>query len=237
MIAEEPQVTACQARLASLPAELESSGFARIRELLRPEECRALIASYGDDRLYRTTVRMERHHFGRGEYRYYTYPLPASIDRLRRELYRELAPLANAWNEATRVAERYPPELDEYLAACAAAGQRRATPLVLRYGPGDYNALHQDLYGERAFPLQVTVYLSERSEYEGGETILTFGRPRAQSVARALSFECGDALVFPNRYRPVRSARGFQRENVRHGVSLVTAGARYALGLIFHDAR
>jgi len=217
---------------------LATDGFARIPRLLDAVACDALIAGYGDDARYRNTVTMERHNFGRGEYRYFAYPLPGEIAGLRAMLYRGLAPMANEWNAATRTAERYPAELDEYLVACAAAGQRRPTPLILRYREGDYNALHQDLYGERAFPLQATVYLSDRSAYAGGETILAFQRPRAQTVARALTFERGDALVFPNRYRPVRGTNGtFHRENVRHGISTLERGERYALGLIFHDAR
>jgi len=222
---------------AALERSLLADGYAIVPGFVDRETCSALVAQYADDERFRSTVVMERHNFGRGEYRYYRYPLPPSIASLRASLYRLLAPIANRWNEALRIAERYPVELDAYLEACAAAGQTRPTPLILRYGAGDYNALHQDLYGERAFPFQTTIYLSARAAYEGGETMLTFQRPRAQTVARTLSFDCGDALILTNRYRPVRGTRGIYRENVRHGVSLVRSGERYALGLIFHDAK
>jgi len=221
---------------AALEAALLSDGYAIVPRLVGDEVCAELVAQYGDESRFRSTIVMERHNFGRGEYRYYRYPLPEHVASLRAALYRVLAPIANGWNERLRLGERYPSELDEYLDACAAAGQRRPTPLILRYRAGDHNALHQDLYGERAFPFQATVYLSARTDYEGGETVLTFQRPRAQTVARSLSFECGDALILANRYRPVQGSRGVYRENVRHGVSVVRAGERHALGLIFHDA-
>jgi len=227
-------------RLDRIKAELEAAlfadGYAIVRGLVGRDTCTELIAQYGDERSFRSTIVMERHNFGRGEYRYYRYPLPESVASLRSTLYCVLAPIANRWNEALHLAERYPAALDEYLTACAAARQRRPTPLILRYRAGDYNALHQDLYGELAFPFQATVYLSARREYEGGETVLTFQRPRAQTVARSLSFERGDVLILSNRYRPVRGTRGIHRENVRHGISVVRSGERYALGLIFHDA-
>ncbi len=229
---------------ATLQVGLLADGFATVPGLFEADECRELVAGYGDDARFRSTIVMERHNFGRGEYRYYGYPLPDVIQRLREGFYGVLAPIANRWNEALRLAERYPAELEQYLVLCAAAGQRRPTPLILRYRAGDYNALHQDIYGERAFPFQVTVFLSSRSKhtddglgYEGGETVLTFQRPRAQAVARSLSFERGDALVLTNRYRPVAGTRGTYRENVRHGVSVVRRGERYALGVIFHDAK
>jgi hypothetical protein len=220
----------------ALEAALFDDGFAIVPQLAEAKTCEELIAAYADDERYRSTIVMERHNFGRGEYRYYRYPLPEAVATLRAALYRVLAPMANRWNEALRLDERYPADLEAYLTSCAEAGQHRPTPLILRYGAGDFNALHQDLYGERAFPFQTTVYLSEHSDYEGGETVLTFGRPRAQTVARSLSFERGDALILTNRYRPVSGTRGTYRENVRHGVSLVRSGERYALGLIFHDA-
>jgi hypothetical protein len=221
---------------ALLEAALFVDGFAIVPQLLDDASCMELIAGYGEDARYRSTIVMERHNYGRGEYRYYRYPLPPIVAGLREALYRALAPIANRWNEALRAKERYPDDLDAYLATCAAAGQRRPTPLILRYGQGDFNALHQDIYGERAFPFQATIYLSDRTGYEGGETVLTFQRPRAQSVARSSSFERGDALILTNRYRPVQGTRGPYRESVRHGVSVVRSGARYALGLIFHDA-
>ncbi|MGP6157451.1 MAG: 2OG-Fe(II) oxygenase [Vulcanimicrobiaceae bacterium] len=221
----------------ALSRSLWADGFARISGLMAAEQCASLIAAYDDDALYRTTVVMARHGFGRGTYRYFADPLPKVVGGLRSALYRNLAPLANAWNEALRLAERYPPELEAYLAECAKAGQLRPTPLVLRYEAGDYNALHQDLYGERAFPLQVTIGLSERVNYSGGESVLVMQRPRAQSVARVVTLEGGDALVFPTRYRPVEGTHGTYRQNVRHGVSEVRSGLRFALGVIFHNAR
>jgi hypothetical protein len=222
---------------AALEKALFAEGFAVVPNLLDSGECRRISAGYGDDALFRSTVQMVRHGFGRGEYRYYAYPLPSPIAELRTGLYPVLAPIANRWNEALLVSERYPETLAEYLALCVEAGQRRPTPLLLRYRAGDFNALHQDLYGERAFPFQMTIYLSSRDEYEGGETVLTFQRPRAQSVARSLSFNQGDALVLTNRYRPVQGTRGTYRENVRHGVSVVRSGERFALGIIWHDAK
>jgi hypothetical protein len=221
----------------ALGASLRGAGFATIPGLLEAERCAELVAAYADERLFRSTVVMARHGFGRGTYRYFADPLPAPVGLLRASLYRLLAPLACSWNEALRVAERYPPELDAYARECGEAGQLRPTPLLLRYEAGDYNALHQDLYGERAFPFQVTVALSERATYAGGESVLVLQRPRAQSVARVITLERGDALVFPTRYRPVEGARGTYRQTVRHGVSEVREGLRYALGVIFHNAR
>ncbi len=222
---------------AALSRSLRAEGFARVPALLAADECEELVWSYADDALFRSTVVMARHGFGRGTYRYFADPLPALVGALRDALYRTLAPLANAWNEDLRVPERYPSELAAYLAECAEAGQLRPTPLLLRYEAGDYNALHQDLYGERAFPLQVTVALSERASYAGGESVLVMQRPRLQSVARVVTLERGDALIFPTRCRPVEGTRGTYRQNVRHGVSEVREGLRHALGVIFHNAR
>jgi hypothetical protein len=222
---------------ANIESALFADGFAIVPQLLDAGSCRAISARYGDDALYRSTIHMVRHGFGRGEYRYFAYPLPAPISELRASFYAMLAPIADRWNETLGLPERYPAELEAYLALCAGAGQMRPTPLILRYRVGDFNALHQDLYGERAFPFQVTIYLSPRADYEGGETVLTFQRPRAQSVARSLNFNRGDALILTNRYRPVAGSRGTYRENVRHGVSVVRSGERFALGVIFHDAK
>ncbi|MBC5809284.1 MAG: 2OG-Fe(II) oxygenase [Candidatus Eremiobacteraeota bacterium] len=226
-------------RVKMLPGTegLTRDGFAVLRGALDASACDELIRGYDDDARYRSTVVMQRHNFGRGEYRYFAYPLPPLVRELRENFYAALAPIANEWNASLGLAESYPPTLDAFVAECAKAGQKRPTPLILRYEAGDFNALHQDVYGERAFPLQVTIYLSGRRSYEGGETVLAFQRPRAQSVARVLTFERGDALVFPNRMRPVEGTRGFYRENVRHGVSAVTAGERYALGLVMADAK
>jgi hypothetical protein len=216
---------------------LWSHGFAHQSGAIGESECAALIALYGDDARFRSTVRMQAHGFGRGEYRYFAYPLPPLVAEIRASLYRRLAPIANAWNEAMRSPERYPLEVDAYLDQCLRSGQMRPTPLLLRYDAGDYNCLHQDVYGELAFPLQATLYLSARSDYAGGETVLAMQRPRAQSRAAVIVPERGDVLIFPNRYRPVRTTAGFARENVRHGVSEVRSGRRFALGVIFHDAR
>jgi len=215
---------------------LWSDGYALGGRSLDDETCAALVRGYADDARYRSTVTMQAHGFGRGEYRYFAYPLPAEITSLRDRLYGMLAPVANAWNTALGASERYPPVLGEYLARCHAAGQLRPTPLVLSYGAGDYNCLHQDVYGELAFPLQVTVPLSARSEYAGGESVFVQQRPRAQSRASVALPERGQLLVFANRYRPVRTLSGFARSNVRHGVADVRSGTRFALGLIFHDA-
>jgi hypothetical protein len=222
---------------AAVAERLWSHGFAHVAGAIGASECADLVALYGDDPRFRSTVRMQAHGFGRGEYRYFAYPLPPLAAELREALYGRLAPIANAWNEAMRLPERYPPDVEAYLDHCLRSGQMRPTPLLLRYDPGDYNCLHQDVYGELAFPLQATFYLSARSEYEGGETVLAMQRPRAQSRAAVIVPERGDLLIFPNRYRPVRTNAGFARENVRHGVSEVRSGRRYALGVIFHDAK
>ena len=187
---------------------------------------------------------MARHRFGEVEYKYFARPLPPIVDELRARLYERLAPVANAWREAlgrkTGPSEdpEYPPSLPDFLAACAARGQTKPTPLLLRYGPGGYNCLHQDLYGEVAFPLQAMILLSRPGrDFEGGEFLLVEQRPRAQSAGEAISPERGELVVFPNRFRPAAGARGFHRVNVRHGASRVRAGARFALAVIFHDAK
>lgn len=216
---------------------LWSHGFVHVAGAIGASECAELVALYGDDARFRSTVRMQAHGFGRGEYRYFAYPLPTLVAELREGLYRRLAPIADAWNEAMRQPERYPPEVDAYLDRCLRSGQMRPTPLLLRYDPGDYNCLHQDVYGELAFPLQATFYLSARTEYTGGQTVLAIQRPRAQSRVAVIAPERGDLLIFPNRYRPVRTNAGFARENVRHGVSEIRSGRRFALGVIFHDAQ
>lgn len=231
------QVTGDALDWETVAERLWSHGFAHLAGAIGANACAELVALYGDDTRFRSTVRMQAHGFGRGEYRYFTYPLPPPVAELREALYGRLAPIANAWNEAMRQPERYPPDVDAYLDHCLRSGQMRPTPLLLRYDPGDYNCLHQDVYGELAFPLQATFYLSARGDYAGGETVLTIQRPRAQSRVAVIVPERGDLLVFPNRYRPVRTNAGFARENVRHGVSEVRSGRRYALGVIFHDAK
>jgi hypothetical protein len=196
-----------------------------------------LAGGYGNDALFRSRVVMERHGFGRGEYRYYAYPLPADLAQLRTGLYPPLARIANRWQAALGLDERYPLEHAQYLARCHAAGQARPTPLLLQYGPGDYNCLHQDLYGEHVFPLQVAVLLSRPDEdFSGGEFVLTEQRPRMQSRAEVVPLRQGDAVVFPVHTRPVNGTRGVYRVNMRHGVSRLRSGHRHTLGIIFHDA-
>ena len=209
-----------------------------IPALLDAEQSAQLRARFDDDGTFRTTVVMERHGYGRGEYRYFANPLPPLVAALRERVYAQLAPVANAWAEALGEAERYPATLAEFLARCHAAGQLRPTPLLLRYRAGDHNALHQDVYGDVAFPLQATVLLNEPGrDFAGGEFVLVEQRPRKQSLAHVVPLRRGDAVVFPNAIRPVQGARGFYRTNFRHGVGEVRDGERTTLGLIFHDAR
>ena len=216
---------------------LDAQGWTVLGGLLAPGECRALAALYDDEARFRSKVVMARHGFGRGEYKYFAYPLPARIQALRARLYAELAPIANRWNETMKAPARFPPAHDEFLARCHAAGQTRPTPLLLRYGAGDYNCLHQDLYGEQVFPLQVAVLLSVPGEdFTGGEFVLTEQRPRMQSRAMVVPLEQGDGVVFAVNRRPVQGARGSYRVTLRHGVSALRSGARHTLGIIFHDA-
>ncbi|WP_052213643.1 2OG-Fe(II) oxygenase [Belnapia sp. F-4-1] len=222
---------------AAAEAELDAAGVARLGRLLAPEECRALVALYDEEAHFRSRVVMARHGFGRGEYQYLAYPLPERVQALREALYPRLAPIANRWNERMGLSVRYPAAHAEFLARCHAAGQPRPTPLLLRYGPGDYNCLHQDLYGEHVFPLQVVVLLSAPGEdFAGGEFVLTEQRPRMQSRAEVVPLGLGEAAVFAVAQRPVRGSRGDYRVTMRHGVSRLRSGARHTLGLIFHDA-
>ena len=230
-----PRVAALDWR--ALGAELDAQGSAVIPRLLSAPECRALAASYAQDRLFRSRVVMARHGFGRGEYRYFTYPLPEQIASWREALYTRLAPIANAWNERLGFEVRFPGVHAEFLARCHAAGQTRPTPLLLRYEAGDFNCLHQDLYGEHVFPLQVTVLLSQPgADFEGGEFVITEQQPRKQSRVEVLNLRQGDAAIFAVSHRPVEGARGNHRVNLRHGVSRIRSGERHTLGLIFHDA-
>ena len=220
----------------AVAADLDTHGCARIPRLLEPAACETIAAHYDGDG-YRSTVVMARHGFGRGEYRYYAYPLPDPVQALRTALWPPLAEIANRWNTTLGEPARYPAEHAEYLARCHAAGQVRPTPLVLRYGPGDYNCLHQDLYGEHVFPLQAAILLSEPGrDFEGGEFVLTEQRPRMQSRVEVVPLRQGDAVVFPVHHRPVRGGKGVYRVNMRHGVSRLRAGRRHTLGIIFHDA-
>ncbi|MDB4976701.1 MAG: oxygenase, catalysing oxidative methylation of damaged family protein [Myxococcaceae bacterium] len=218
--------------------ELEASGFSVLPSLLSPTECAALVALYdGEPTRFRKQIVMARHGYGRGEYKYFAYPLPAWLASLRAALYAPLVPIANRWYEAMSLPARFPVRHAEFLERCHQAGQQRPTPLLLRYGPGDYNCLHQDLYGEHVFPLQIAVLLSAREEdFSGGELVLTEQRPRMQSRASVVTLERGDAIVFAVHQRPVRGARGSYRVNMRHGVSTLRTGHRHTLGIIFHDA-
>jgi hypothetical protein len=222
---------------AQVAADLDAWGWARLPGLIDPADCDALAGFYDADQGFRSRVVMARHGYGQGEYRYFAYPLPPLVEALRSGLYPHLAPIANAWAERLGLEARFPAEHAAYLARCHAAGQARPTPLLLRYGPGDYNRLHQDLYGEHVFPLQVVTLLSEPgADFEGGELVLTEQRARMQSRADVVPLAKGDAAVIAVHSRPVRSARGVSRAILRHGVSRLLSGRRHTLGLIFHDA-
>ena len=219
-------------------ASLDERGYSTTADLLASEECRALVAFYDKDEAFRRRVVMQHHGFGRGEYKYLRYPLPTVVEALRQAIYPQLAPIANRWNESLRVATRYPPQLRQFLARCHEAGQTRPTPLLLQYGVGDYNCLHQDLYGEWVFPLQVTILLSQPGkEFTGGEFVLTEQRPRMQSRPEVVPLRRGDAVIFAVHHRPVSGTRGVYRVNLRHGVSRLRSGHRHTLGVIFHDAK
>src|SRR2546422_1065460 len=218
-------------------AELDRWGFARIPNVLGARDCERLTALHARDAAFRKTISMDAHRFGSGEYRYFDYPLPPRVQRLRESLYPKLARIANDWQERLGDRARYEPTLAGFLGRCHAHGQRRATPLLLHYEAGGYNNLHQDLYGAIAFPLQVTILLSRPGvDFAGGEFLLVEQRPRQQSRGCAVALERGEAIVFATRDRPVDGARGVYRAALRHGVSLLRAGRRTALGIIFHDA-
>jgi hypothetical protein len=218
--------------------DLDAHGCAVATGLITAEECTTLTSMYADDRWFRSRVVMSRHGFGRGEYKYFTYPLPALIKGLRTLLYPNLAAVANRWNETMGSDVRYPLEHTAFLERCHRAGQTKPTPLLLQYEAGDYNCLHQDLYGEHVFPLQVTCLLSAPGrDFTGGEFVLTEQRPRMQSRAEVVPLDRGDAVIFPVHHRPARGRRGCYRVNLRHGVSRLHSGHRHTLGVIFHDAR
>lgn len=217
---------------------LDEQGYAVIPKLLLPDECAEIINTYSEEERFRSTINMARHRFGLGEYKYYQAPLPASLQQLREGFYPELALTANRWLTQLGHVERYPVSLDEFLCMCHAQGQERSTPLILKYEEGGYNCLHQDLYGDEFFPLQVVFVLNEKeADYTGGEFLLIEQRPRAQSRGHVITLEQGAGLIFPTNHRPVQGTRGYYRTTLRHGVSTITSGTRYSLGIIFHDAK
>ena len=219
-----------------IAAGLDRRGWATTGPLLSEDERRLLIAAYDDDANFRSTVVMARHGYGRGEYRYFRYPLPDLVGRLRERLYAELLPVANRWRETLRQGDPFPTTYEQFLEGCHTAGQTRPTPLMLRYGPGDYNCLHQDLYGDWVFPLQAAFLLSEQSDFTGGEFVLTEQRPRMQSRVEVVPLKAGEAVIFAVNHRPVTGTRGTYRVAMRHGVSELRSGSRHTLGVIMHDA-
>ncbi len=217
--------------------QLDAQGWAVLNDLLSPEECRAVSGLYEEEQGFRSRVVMGRHGYGQGEYRYFAYPLPPLVQALRTAFYPRLAPIAEAWNARMGIDIGYPQTHAEFLARCHAAGQTRPTPLLLQYGEGDYNCLHQDLYGEHVFPLQVAVLLSQPgNDFTGGEFVITEQRPRMQSRPAVVPLSLGDAVVFAVNQRPVRGSRGDYRTVLRHGVSALRSGRRHTMGIIFHDA-
>src|SRR3954454_18284669 len=221
-----------------ITGELDTQGCALLKGLLTPDQCRAVAALYPHDAHFRSRIVMGRHGFGRGEYKYFSYPLPDLIAELRPALYARLTGIANRWNQTMGIDIRYPPAHEAFLKRCHDAGQVRPTPLLLRYGAGDYNCLHQDLYGEHVFPLQVAILLSEPGrDFTGGEFVLTEQRPRMQSRAEVVPLRQGDAVAFAVHNRPVQGTKGSYRVNMRHGVSRLRSGMRHTVGIIFHDAR
>jgi hypothetical protein len=221
-----------------IAAHLDGNGWAVLERLLSPEECAVIANLYGSENGFRSHIVMARHGFGKGEYKYFSYPLPGIVADLRTSLYPHLAPIANRWNEAMGIDIRYPEEHADFIKRCLKAGQTRPTPLLLQYGAGDYNCLHQDLYGEHVFPLQVAILLSEpERDFTGGEFVPTEQRPRMQSRAAVVPLRQGDAVVFAVHNRPVQGTRGTYRVNLRHGVSQLRSGRRHTVGIIFHDAK
>jgi len=219
-------------------AELDHAGWSMLKGALTPLESDSIAALYPNSQGFRSTIVMARHGFGRGEYKYFSYPLPSIVGELRRSLYPYLAPLANRWQGLLGIEARFPAEHEAFINRCHEAGQTRPTPLLLQYGEGDYNALHQDLYGEHVFPLQVAVLLSEpAADFTGVEFVLTEQRPRMQTRAEVVPLRKGDAVIFAVHHRPQKGTKGFYRVNMRHGVSRIRSGHRHTLGVIFHDAK
>lgn len=222
---------------SSIQSDLNQYGAARLPSLLTAKECASIANCYDQDDEFRSHIMMARHGFGRGEYKYWSYPLPDLVQDLRTALYAPLASVANEWRDALGYTDPFPDSLDQYLKRCHAAGQTRPTPLLLKYGEGDYNCLHQDLYGENVFPLQVAILLSEpNQDFTGGEFVLTEQRPRMQSRAEVIPLGRGDAVIFAVNARPVQGTKGTYRVKMRHGVSRLRSGTRYTMGIIFHDA-
>ena len=218
--------------------ELDEAGWSMLKGALTSLEADSIAALYPHPQGFRNTVVMARHGFGRGEYRYFSYPLPSIVSELRTSLYPHLAPIANTWHERIGIDVRFPSDHGAFISRCHDAGQTRPTPLLLQYGEGDYNALHQDLYGEHVFPLQVAILLSEPvADFTGGEFVLTEQRPRMQTRAEVVPLRKGDAVIFAVHHRPQKGAKGFYRVNMRHGVSRIRSGHRHTLGVIFHDAK
>ncbi|MCE6992185.1 2OG-Fe(II) oxygenase [Dyadobacter sp. CY323] len=216
---------------------LHEKGYSHLKGILNASECDTLIGNYDNPSLYRKMIAMERYRFGLGEYKYFTYPLPDILQTLREEYYSQLAPVANKWMEVLRIQQKYPLEFAEFQSQCREKGQTKPTLLILKYGPGGYNTLHQDLYGEVFFPIQMVIFLNQpKEDYHGGEFVLVQQTPRAQSKAIVLKPQKGDILLFTTNFRPVKGAKGYYRANMKHGVSEVTEGNRYTLGIIFHDA-
>lgn len=234
---EDQAMTAAHHDWAAVERMLDAHGNAVLPGMLTPQQCRALAALYPLETGFRSRIVMARHGFGRGEYKYFAYPLPPLLDQLRHALYARLAPIANRWNLRLRIATQYPDQLDAFLQRCHQAGQTRPTPLMLQYGEGDYNCLHQDLYGEHVFPLQVAILLSEPGkDFTGGEFVMTELAAKRQR-AEVVALNQGDALVFTVNQRPVAGTRGPRKAAMRHGVSRIRSGRRHTVGLIFHDAR
>ncbi|MBK0380757.1 2OG-Fe(II) oxygenase [Mucilaginibacter segetis] len=225
------------AHWAEVTESMNERGYACIPKILLTEECNSLIASYADDSLYRKTITMEKHGYGRGQYKYYNYPLPGIVQQLREMVYPHIAPVGNNWMDVLKIEKQFPAALNDLTTLCHEHSQNRPTPLILKYAQGGYNALHQDLYGEIFFPMQAVVFLSEAGkDYHGGEFVLVEQRPRMQSKPIVLKPGKGDMLIFTTNFRPVMGSRGYYRVNMRHGVSEVIAGNRHTLGIIFHDA-
>ena len=232
------ELTGTELTGTELTVELQQRGYAVAQRLLSPQDCAQLVELYAQQERFRSRIVMSRHGYGQGEYQYFGYPLPPLVAQLRQELYPQLVPVANSWSEQLGSALRYPPTHHAFLQKCRRAGQLRPTPLLLKYTAGDYNCLHQDLYGQTVFPLQLAVLLSRPGiDFTGGEFVLTEQRPRMQSRAQVVPLQQGDAVVFAVHHRPVQGKRGAYRVNMRHGVSTLRSGQRYTLGIIFHDAK